>query len=120
MNTNTDIISSIVYIVITVLLALITRYLVPWFKSKINTEKAKKITQDISTADEIAHTLVEAAEQTIKGAKKGALKKAEVMTTLRKLNITLGLNVPDSVLDAAVEAAVKAMNDYSSHIGKTE
>lgn len=115
---STEVISSIVYVVVTVMIAIVTRYLVPWLKTKIDTEKAKKIAQDLSTVDDIAHSLVDAAEQTIKGAKKGAVKKAEVMTVFEKLNKTLNLNVPNSVLDAAVESAVKAMNDFTAHYNK--
>ena len=40
------------------------------------------------------------------------------MTVFEKLNKTLNLNVPNSVLDAAVESAVKAMNDFADHYNK--
>ena len=35
---NTEVISSIVYVVVTVMIAIITRYLVPWLKTKIDAE----------------------------------------------------------------------------------
>lgn len=114
MNTiDTRILSDIVYVIVAVAITLITRYFIPWIKSKIDTEKVKKIGDNINLANEIAHTLVEAAEQTIKGQGKGKLKKAEVMTALNKVNKELGLNVSEKVLDAIVESTVKAMNDYA-------
>lgn len=114
MNTiDTRILSDIVYVIVAIAITLITRYFIPWFKSKIDTEKVKKISDNIGVADHIAHTLVDAAEQTVKGHGKGVYKKSEVMRVLNKANKDFGLNISEDVLDAIVESAVKAMNDWS-------
>jgi hypothetical protein len=83
----------------TVAVAVITRYLVPYIKGRIALINADKLTAMINTA-------VRAAEQQIKGAKLGEEKKDFVLSLLEKS----GVIVTDMV-DAMIEAAVKAMND---------
>ena len=79
--------------------AVITYYLVPLLKQKA-------ASQQNQSAVKIIQHLVNSAEQVLKDGT-GAQKKDYVMSSLKNLN----LNMPESLVDAFLESAVKQMND---------
>lgn len=83
---------------IAVLIGLITRFAVPYIKSKLTAE-------NLSFVKTWVNSLVAAAEQTIQGSGMGAAKKAWVISMLEKLEITV-----DEKVDALIESAVLALN----------
>lgn len=97
---NIDI-TPIVEAVVALIAALITAFVIPWLKSKIDAEKLAKITMWVEVA-------VEAAEQLYNGSGRGAEKKAYVVEFLNSKGYTLD---PDS-LDKLIEAAVFNLPEY--------
>ena len=90
--------TKIIVALIGLLSTVITAFLVPYLKAKIDTAKLQKL-------GELANRFVLAAEQLI-GPGKGDEKKAKVQDWLKEK----GYNVSLDEVDSAIEAAVKEMN----------
>lgn len=90
-----------------ILIGVITKFLVPYVKSQITTQK-------LSFVKTWVDSLVNAAEQKIQGSKMGAEKKKWVVDMLKKL----GIVVDDSV-DALIESAVLVLNNAIDSASKT-
>lgn len=90
--------TKIVVSLIGLLSAVITAFLVPYLKAKIDTAKLQKLS-------ELANRFVLAAEQLI-GPGQGQKKKEKVQDWLEEK----GYNVSLDEVDSAIEAAVKEMN----------
>ena len=90
-----------------ILIGVITKFLVPYVKSQITTQK-------LSFVKTWVDSLVNAAEQKIQGSKMGAEKKKWVVDMLKKL----GIVVDDSV-DALIESAVLVLNNAIDSTAKT-
>lgn len=90
--------TKIIVAVIGLLSTIITAFLAPYLKAKIDVEKLQKL-------GELSRRFVLAAEQLI-GSGKGAEKKAKVQDWLKEK----GYDVSLDEVDSAIEAAVKEMN----------
>lgn len=88
-------ITPIVNAVITLVVAAISAFLIPWIKSKIETEKLNQIMSWVTIA-------VEAAEQIYRESGMGAKKKAYVLDFLAKKGITLDVDSIDAMIESAV------------------
>ncbi len=91
--------AKIIELVLTLILAVITAFLVPWLKQKIGAEKFAEIQEWVTIA-------VRAAEQIYSGAGCGAEKKSYVVDFLHKW----GINYPEERLDSLIESAVHKLN----------
>ena len=89
----------IVNAVITLIAALITTFLIPWIKSKIDAAKLAQIVEWVGIA-------VRAAEQIYNESGMGEKKKQYVLDFLADKGFTLD---PNSI-NAMIEAAVKNLN----------
>ena len=89
----------IVNAVITLIAAIITTFLIPWIKSKIDAAKLAQIVEWVGIA-------VRAAEQIYNESGMGEKKKQYVLDFLADKGFTLD---PDSI-NAMIEAAVKDLN----------
>ena len=89
----------IVNAVITLIAAIITTFLIPWIKSKIDAAKLAQIVEWVGIA-------VRAAEQIYNESGMGEKKKQYVLDFLASKGFTLD---PDSI-NAMIEAAVKELN----------
>lgn len=89
----------IVNAVITLIAAIVTTFLIPWIKSKIDAAKLAQIVEWVGIA-------VRAAEQIYNESGMGAKKKQYVLDFLASKGFTLD---PDSI-NAMIEAAVKDLN----------
>lgn len=89
----------IVNAVITLIAAIVTTFLIPWIKSKIDAAKLAQIVEWVGIA-------VRAAEQIYKESGMGAKKKQYVLDFLEDKGFTLD---PNSI-NAMIEAAVKELN----------
>jgi hypothetical protein len=87
--------------IIALVTAVITAFVIPWLKGKIDADKLEKIKLWVTVA-------VEAAEQLYKGSGRGEEKKAYVVKFLKEKGFTLD---PDS-LDKLIEAAVFNLPEY--------
>lgn len=81
--------------------AIITAFVIPWLKGKIDADKLEKIKLWVTVA-------VEAAEQIYVGSGRGEEKKAYVVQFLQGKGFTID---PDS-LDRLIEAAVFNLPEY--------
>lgn len=93
MNTPYDI-TSIIEIVITLLSALVTTFLIPYIKKKISAEKLAELQKWIGIA-------VEAAEQ-IYGSKTGTQKKEYVVSFLRSKGFVIDSEEVNTLIEAEV------------------
>ena len=93
-------ITNILEIVLTLVAALVSGFLIPYIKSK-TTEKQQ---EEINAWVEIA---VLAAEQVYKGQGRGEEKKSHVLTFLANH----GIDVDEEKIDALIEAAVYNMKN---------
>jgi hypothetical protein len=97
MNDLTPIMEAIISLVV----AVITAFVIPWLKGKIDADKLEQIKLWLTVA-------VEAAEQLYNGTGRGEEKKAYVVKFLQEKGFTLD---PDS-LDKLIEAAVFNLPEY--------
>lgn len=81
--------------------AVITAFVIPWLKGKIDADKLEQIKLWVTVA-------VEAAEQLYNGTGRGEEKKAYVVKFLQEKGFTID---PDS-LDKLIEAAVFNLPEY--------
>lgn len=103
-------VSEIVFkIVVSVICALITGYLIPYLKTLRDDARWSRLINMVETA-------VEAAEQTMKEPGSGAEKKRAVMEFVSDWLTKQGIAVTAEELDKLVEAAVKKMNDSKSKV----
>lgn len=87
--------------IIALVVAVITAFVIPWLKGKIDADKLEKIKLWVTVA-------VEAAEQLYVGTGRGEEKKAYVVQFLQEKGFTID---PDS-LDKLIEAAVFNLPEY--------
>ena len=82
--------------ILTVVVIIVGRFLVPWLKTKVETTKLNKALDVIDIA-------VGAAEQIAKGfGYDGEWKKQYVVDYLEKANITVGYDLLDNAIENAV------------------
>ena len=103
MNTTIDI-TPVIQAIITLIAIIITAVVIPWIKSKISTSQWKNLTV-------YAETFVKCAEMIFKGTNLGKDKKKYVIEKLTDLCEERGLKFSPDEIEAAVEEAVKNMND---------
>lgn len=94
---------TILKIVTSISSVLIVRYLIPYLKNKIKRS-------DYELALSIVESAVRAAEQTIKGSGKGAVKKEEVVNWVHNWLNENGFKISDEQLDILIEEAVYVLN----------
>lgn len=87
--------------IIALVVAVITAFVIPWLKGKIDADKLEQIKLWVTVA-------VEAAEQLYNGTGRGEEKKAYVVKFLQEKGFTLD---PD-ILDKLIEAAVFNLPEY--------
>lgn len=87
--------------IIALVVAVITAFVIPWLKGKIDADKLEQSKLWVTVA-------VEAAEQLYNGTGRGEEKKAYVVKFLQEKGFTLD---PDS-LDKLIEAAVFNLPEY--------
>lgn len=92
--------------IIALVVAVITAFVIPWLKGKIDADKLEQIKLWVTVA-------VEAAEQLYNGTGRGEEKKAYVAKFLQEKGFTID---PDS-LDKLIEAAVFNLPEYIGLIG---
>lgn len=88
-------ITNIVSAVITLIMALITTFLIPWLKNKLDADKFEKVQAWTKVA-------VQAAEMIYNGAGRGEEKKAYVIQYLNEK----GFKLDTATIDALIESAV--------------
>lgn len=98
-----DITFVVLKLVVSVCAILVTIYVIPFLKSKVDDKQWNDLL-------DIVEKSVLAAEQTI-GAKNGTIKKSEVMAFVMDYVSDKGLNLTKELIDQLVEAAVYKMNN---------
>lgn len=96
-----EIIFEIINVVVIVAVLVVTRYLVPWMKEKIGTDK-------LSVAEKWTRYAVLKAQQVL-WDESGQDKKAYVTEFLKEILIDKNIALSDEQLDVLIEAAVKQM-----------
>lgn len=96
-----DIIFEVVKLVVMIAVMVTVRYLVPWIKTKIETE-------NLSVIADWAQKAVLKAQQVMQSAS-GTDKKAFVTEFLKELLTAKNISISDEQLDILIEAAVKQM-----------
>ena len=98
-----DVTFNILKIVVTVATALISAYVIPLLKAKLQEAKYARLLEMVEIA-------VRAAEQTIKGSGMGNVKKDEVVKFVTEWMLDHGIHITQDQLDQLIEAAVFSMN----------
>lgn len=88
-------ITSIVNAVIALLAAVVSTFLVPWIKGKVEAQKLEKIMDWVTIA-------VSAAEQIYNESGMGEKKKQYVLDFLEGKGLTVDINSVDAMIEAAV------------------
>ena len=88
-------ITSIVNAVIALLAAVVSTFLVPWIKGKVEAQKLEKVADWVTIA-------VSAAEQIYKESGMGEKKKQYVLDFLQDKGLTVDINSVDAMIEAAV------------------
>ena len=88
-------ITSIVNAVIALLAAVVSTFLVPWIKGKVEAQKLEKVADWVTIA-------VSAAEQIYKESGMGEKKKQYVLDFLEDKGLTVDINSVDAMIEAAV------------------
>lgn len=84
--------------VLTVIVLLVSAYLIPWLKTKINDEKLKEL-------EKFCEQAVRAAEQ-LYTPEEYKLKKAYVLSLINEQIEKLGLGLNEAEIDAIIEGIV--------------
>lgn len=92
---NTIDLTPLVQAIISLAVVIITSFLIPFIKSKVDKDKLEKIQTWVTVA-------VEAAEQIYVGSGKGAEKKKYVLEFLKSKGFTLDMDSIDNLIEAAV------------------
>ena len=98
-----DVTFNILKIVVTVATALISAYVIPLLKAKLQEAKYARLLEMVEIA-------VRAAEQTIKGSGMGNVKKDEVVKFVTEWMLDHGIHITQDQLDQLIEACVFSMN----------
>lgn len=98
----TDIIFELINLVVMIAAAVVARYLIPWIKERIGTEK-------LNTVAEWAKKAVLYAEQVMTSAT-GEEKKEAVTAILKEIVEANNISITDEQIDILIESAVKQMN----------
>lgn len=101
-----DIIFEVLKLAVMIAVLVITRYVVPWIRTKIDNET-------LGLAAEWAAKAVRSAQQVMDGGS-GAEKKSIVTAFLKDLLETKNIAMSDDQLDALIEAAVKEMKNQEN------
>lgn len=96
-----EVASLLLKVLIAVIFALITRYLIPYLKTLRDDARWSRLIDMVKVA-------VEAAEQTIH--EDGTVKKEEVTKFVTEWLKSYGINVTPEEIDKLIESAVYAMN----------
>lgn len=89
--------------VVIVISVILTRYLVPYFKSQIQETQYMEVLDIIERA-------VLSAEQVLHAPNQGKAKKAEVVAFVSHYLAERGIHITEEQLDKLIEAAVYTMN----------
>lgn len=100
-----DLTFNILKIVVSVVIAIIAYYVIPYIKRRIESDKYKDLLDMINIA-------VQAAEQAIKGKGMGKLKKENVMTFITSWAEKAGIKITQDQLSQLIESAVYELNQY--------
>lgn len=98
-----DLTFNVLKIVVSVVMALIAYYVIPYIKRRIESDRYNELLEMINVA-------VQAAEQSIKGKGMGELKKENVTTFIKSWLAQTGLEITNEQLDQLIEAAVFELN----------
>lgn len=98
-----QILIEILEIVIVAAVVVVVRYLVPWLKTRIETSEYKWFYDIILDA-------VQYAEQTVRGEKTGAEKKALVVSLVNDSLSKKNIGISEEQINAIIESIVFAMN----------
>lgn len=98
-----DLTFNILKIIVSVATVLISVYVIPLLKEKLNESKYQRLLEMVETA-------VRAAEQTIKGSGQGAIKKEQVLESVSIWMLQHGVDITSEQLDELIEAVVFNMN----------
>ena len=112
-NTNLTDITPLIELIITLLGVLITMFLVPWLKTKLNINQW-------NTLNEYATVFVKAAEMLFNETNAGKKKKEWVLERLTVIAEEHNLKFSADAIEAAIENAVKNMNDNAINDYKSE
>jgi len=99
-----DVTEILVKIIFSIVLILISTYLIPYLKTLRDDVRWQKLINMVEAA-------VNAAEQTIKEPGSGKEKKEMVVKFVTKWMEEQGISVTEDEVDALIEAAVKKMNE---------
>ena len=88
--------------IITLIVSIITVFIIPWLKEKIEAEKLEKYKEWVTIA-------VRAAEQIYKGTGRGAEKKEYVMSFLQSKGLAVDMDSIENMIEAAVLELNKAV-----------
>lgn len=97
-----DIIFEIINLIVMIAALVVARYIVPWVKEKIGTEK-------LNTVAEWAKKAVLYAEQVMTAAT-GEEKKEAVTAIIKEIVESANISITDEQIDILIESAVKQMN----------
>jgi len=85
----------IVEAALTLIVAVISAFVIPWLKSKISAEKLAEVSEWVKIA-------VTAAEQIYNGPGRGEEKKAYVLQFLTEKGYTVDMDASENMIEAAV------------------
>ena len=98
---NTELITKLVEAVVTVVIVLISAYVIPWLKGKIGDDK-------YATIVEFAEIVVRSAEK-IYTLEEWAQKKRYAVEMVQKKAEELGITITTEEINAIIEGAVQAV-----------
>ena len=105
-----ELIFNVLLAVITALVGIVVKQLIPYLKAKQTETTAKLRQTKWSWTADIIDAAVRAVEQTAKGAIHGEDKKQAAMAYTKSVLQKSGITMSDEQISTLVEAAVQAMN----------
>lgn len=98
----------IVEAVLTLCIAAVSAFVIPWLKRKVSAEKLAEVSEWVQIA-------VTAAEQIYNGPGRGAEKKAYVLKFLNDRGYTVDMDAIENLIEAAVYELPEKLTEYRTH-----
>lgn len=107
-------------VVISVIIAVITRYLIPFLKTKIDANKLQKHIEELDLVAQWTFKYVNSAENIYTEAKQGNLKRETVTEWIVEFCNKAGITLSEAEIRAILETAYTAMMNEKKKIELSE
>lgn len=117
---NTELLAQLIQLIIPIVVVIVSRYLVPFLKSKIDANKLQKHIEELELVAEWTFKYVNSAENIYTQAKQGNLKRETVTEWIVEFCNKTNISLSDAEIRAILETAYTSMINEKKKVEKPE